>query len=173
MDDFGTTRLRPLAAGLILALLAIAFGWGLGGVFGAAEDTVKGMLSDSGQAVLATTYAGDTDAMDKVVNKSWSYLKRAHLHGGVLGASSVTLILLLALLGTPTRLTRVAAGLLGGGSLGYGLYWLLAGFLAPGLGGTGAAKDALELLAVPSAGALLVGLGLTAYLTLRAMYRPN
>lgn len=170
MDDFANNRLRPLRVGLILALLAIAFGWGLGGVFGAAEASVKGVLADSGAAALADAYGGDSAKMEKVVSKSWSYLKRAHLHGGVLGASAVSLILLLASLGIPTRATRIAASVLGFGSLGYGVYWLLAGFRAPGMGSTGLAKESLDWLAIPSAGGLLVGLGITGFLTLRALY---
>ncbi len=170
MDDFAKSRLRPLGIGLILALLAIGFGWGLGGVFGAAEASVKAVLADSGTEALQSAYAGDSAKMDKVVSKSWSYMKRAHLHGGVLGASAVALILLLASLGPPKRITQVASGALGAGSLGYGLYWMFAGFKAPGMGSTGLAKESLDWLAIPSAGALLVGLGITAFLTIRAMY---
>ena len=115
-------------------------------------------------------YGGDAAAQKKVVSKSWSYMKRAHLHGGVLGGSSVALILLLALLGTPGRLEQTASVLLGGGSLAYGLFWMLAGFTAPGLGSTGAAKDALEWLAVPSAGGLLIGLGIVVVMTSKRLF---
>lgn len=170
MNDFAKDRLRSLGIGLMLALAAIGFGWGLGGAFGAAEETLKGRLSDSAQAVFQDVYEGDEGARDAVVKKSWSYLKRSHMHGSVLGASSLALILLLASLGSPTRITRVAAGLLGGGALGYGVYWLIAGFRAPGLGSTHAAKESLDWLAIPCAGALLVGLGATIVLTAIAMY---
>jgi len=44
----------------------------------------------------------------------------------------------------------------GFGGLGYGLFWLFAGFLAPGMGSTGAAKDAVGLLAQASAGSFYI-----------------
>ncbi len=170
MDDFAKSRLRPLGIGLILALLAIGFGWGLGGVFGAAEASVKAVLADSGAEALQSAYDGDTARMKRVVHKSWSYMKRSHLHGGVLGSSAVALILLLALLSPPKRGAQVASAALGAGSLGYGVYWMFAGFKAPGLGSTHLAKESLDWLAIPSAGALLVGLGITGFLAIKAMY---
>ena len=39
---------------------------------------------------------------------------------------------------------------MGLGSLGYSMFWMLAGMRAPGLGSTGAAKESLEWLAVPT-----------------------
>jgi hypothetical protein len=168
MTDY-TSRLRPLRIGLLAALLSIVFGWGLGGVFGAAEASVKGTLAASAEAA-SDVYGGDVAAADKVVKKSWSYMKRAHLHGGVLGASAVALILLLAALGPATKLTSAASGALGLGAIGYGTYWMLAGFKAPGMGSTGAAKESLDWLAVPSAGALFFGLGVVVFLTVKTLF---
>jgi hypothetical protein len=59
---------------------------------------------------------------------------------------------------------------LGAGGLGYALFWLLAGFRAPSLGGTGPAKDAFEWLAVPSAGLLLLGIVAVLVLTVRDLF---
>jgi hypothetical protein len=144
--------------GAILALLAILFGFGLGGLFGAYEDTVKGSLRASADAVFDTVYEGDTQKMDAVVGKSWSYMKRAHLHGGAIGAAALAAIVFLALLGGPGWLPRLSAVAFGAGALLYGLFWLLAALKAPGLGSTHDAKESLMLIAVPGAGLSLLGL---------------
>ena len=158
MNGFAQDRLRPLAPGIFLALLAIALGFGLGGIFGAAEDSIKGRLKGDAAAVLEPTYGGDQAAADKVTSKSWAYLKRSHLHAGVLGTAALSMILLLALLGKPGLLARGSAVVLGFGAVVYGLFWLFAGFRAPGMGSTGVAKESLQWLAVPGAGACLLGL---------------
>ncbi|MEZ4266595.1 MAG: hypothetical protein R3F39_09475 [Myxococcota bacterium] len=168
MDTFAATRLSPLLAGVVLSLCALLFGFGMGGAFGAAEDSIKGNLESSASAVLATVYEGDQAKADAVVSKSWSYLKRAHMHAGGIGAAALAMVLLLALLGPPTRATRLVALALGLGAVLYPLFWLLAGLKAPGLGSTGAAKDALEWLAIPGAGGVLLGTFGTLALTIRA-----
>ena len=171
MDTFLATRLRPLSVGIVLSLFAVLLGFGLGGAFGAAEDSFKGNLKESAAAVLDTTYGGDQAKADAVVSKSWSYLKRAHLHAGAIGTAALVMVMLLAMLGPPTRTTQVVSVALGLGSILYPVFWLLAGFKAPGLGGTGAAKDALEWLAIPGAGALLLGTLGTLILTSLAVIR--
>jgi hypothetical protein len=66
------------------------------------------------------------------------------------------LILLLGLLGT-SRAWTMAVGLgLGVGGFGYSVFWMWAGFRAPALGSTGAAKESLKWLAMPSSGAFVV-----------------
>ena len=163
MNDLASKRLRPLAPGILLALLAVAFGFGMGAAFGAKEDALKGGLKARGEAVLESVYAGDAAAMSKVVGKSWSYYKRAHLHANALGTTALASILLLALLGTPGLVERIAAAALGAGSLLYGVFWLLAGMTAPGMGSTGAAKEALSYVALPGAGLCMIGLALTLF----------
>ena len=158
MDDFVRTRLRPLAPGILFAMLAIAFGFGLGTAFGLVEDSMKDHLSESASAVLATAYGGDADAAKAVTKKSWTYFKRSHLHANALGTTALAVCLLLALLGPPDRLARGSALLFGVGALAYGVFWLFAGLRAPGLGSTGAAKESLAWLAIPAVGALLLGL---------------
>ncbi len=148
---------RAVSVGAILALLAVFFGFGLGGVFGANEAAIKGKLADSGNAALATVYQGDTAKKDAVVSKSWSYMKRAHLHGGAIGAAALASIGALVLLTGLGVLAQVSAVAFGAGGLFYGLFWLMAGFAAPGLGGTDAAKAAYEWIAVPGAGLSMIG----------------
>ena len=151
-------NLKPLLPGAILALTAILFGFMLGSLFGAVEHTIKGQLSASADAVFDTVYEGDQAQRDEVVAKSWSYLKRAHLHGGAIGAVALAAIVLLGLMGSVGVVERVSSLALGGGALLYAVFWLVAGFMAPGMGSTVEAKEALEFLAIPSAGLCLLGI---------------
>jgi len=148
---------KPLAPGAILALTSILFGFSLGGLFGAAEDTLKARLRASADAVFETVYERDAALRDKVVSKSWTYLKRAHLHGGAIGAAALASIVLLGLLGSAGALARLSSLAFGGGALIYALFWLFAGFTAPGLGSTGLAKEALSFLAIPGSALCLLG----------------
>ena len=157
MSDSVAINLKPLAPGVLLAVLSIAFGFVMGGAFGAAESSIKAHLAAEGDAVLASVYEGDTAKRDAVVSKSWSYLKRAHLHGGAIGAAALAAIALLGMLGAPGWLERITAWSFGAGSILYALFWLAAGLTAPGAGSTGAAKDALQFMAIPGAGLCLVG----------------
>ncbi len=166
-------RLTTVRVGLLLSLLTMLFGYGLGGAFGAKEAAIKSHLQSSADAVKDSVYSGDTAKLKKTVKKSWVYCKRAHLHANAMGTTAVVLCLLLALLDQRDRLRAVTAGLLGAGSLGYGLFWLLAALRAPGLGSTGAAKDTLEWLAIPSAGASIVGVALVLGLTAVAVFKKT
>ena len=47
MDDFVRTRLRPLAPGILFAMLAIAFGFGLGST-GAAKESLAWLALPAG-----------------------------------------------------------------------------------------------------------------------------
>ena len=42
------------------------------------------------------------------------------------------------------------------GSIGYGLFWFLAGLLAPGMGSTGIAKETVGFVAQVSAGSFFI-----------------
>lgn len=171
-DDF-TQRLRVARWGALLALLTVFFGFCLGGVFGAFEDAMKKDLADRAASVLDSAYGGDAAKAKSVVDKSWAYYKRAHLHGGSIGTAALGGILLLAVLRRPRDLIRRGVSIaVGGGALGYSMFWFLAGRAAPGLGGTGAAKDALEWLAVPTAGLVLIGFGALIVLTAIEFFTP-
>ncbi|HEV7733918.1 MAG TPA: hypothetical protein VGR62_17240 [Candidatus Binatia bacterium] len=167
-------RLRAVRGGLVLSLLTILVGFTLGGFFGAAEDWLKDGLRASAEAVRDTAYGGDASKLQTVVDKSWTYYKRAHMHGGAIGTAALAMSLLLGILVASSAALRGAvSAALGAGGLGYSLFWLLAARRAPGLGSTGAAKDSLEWLAVPTAGLLLVGTTLTIVLVVRELYgRP-
>lgn len=160
--------------GALLALLTILFGFGVGGAFGAFEGPLKANLSARAEAVRESVYAGDTAKMKSVVDKSWSYYKRAHMHGGGIGAVALGGILLLAALPTPRRRVRQSAALaLGLGGLGYATFWMFAARVAPQLGSTDAAKESLSWLAVPSAGLLLIGVVAVIGLVIRELFMPT
>lgn len=142
---------------MILALLTLLYGFGLGAAFGTAEDGMKGSLKTSAQEVYETVYKGDKAEMSKVTDKSWTYFKRAHLHANGMGAASLGMIILLSLLKGQSVMRMITAIGLGAGALGYSLFWLFAGMMAPGLGSTGLAKETLAWLAIPSGVMFLSG----------------
>ena len=156
------THLRPvpksIAAGLCLSLLAVLFGFVLGGVFGAAESSIRKRLDNCGSAVLQSAYQGNVAAKDAVVKKSWEYLKRAHLHGGAVGTAAIGAIVSLILLCRLGMLARLSALAFGSGAFLYSLYWLFAGLVAPGLGSASVAKESLSFIAIPGAGLCILGL---------------
>jgi hypothetical protein len=166
--------IRSVRWGVAFALLAITFGFTMGALFGAFEESMKGHLDAEGQAVLAEKYGGDPAKLKTVLDKSWVYYQRAHLHGGAIGAVALALCLLLSVLPAPLTRMHALAGLCAGvGALGYPIYWLLAGLRAPAMGGTSQAKASLEWLAIPTSGLAIVGLLLTIVLALRALFgRP-
>lgn len=151
-----TASLRTASLGLALAVITILFGQGMGIVFGLNEDAIKSRLSASAAEVRGTVYNSDDAAIKAVLDKSWTYMHRAHLHAGGLGTTALALIVLLCLLGTSPRLLIGTGVSLGAGALGYSIFWMWAGFRAPGLGGTGAAKESLKWLAMPSSGVFVL-----------------
>ncbi len=162
--------IRPLAPGALLALCAIAFSFSLGGAFGIAEVAIKTHLQESANRAAEEVYAGDSQKMDAVVRKSWSYMKRAHLHGGAIGAAALGSIVLLMLLGNPGRIERLGSIAFGAGALLYSLFWLFAGLTAPSLGSTHDAKETMQFLAVPGAGLCIIGLCATLYSLVRKVF---
>ena len=112
-----------------------------GGIFGLNEDLIKDRLAASAAAVTATVYHGDAAAAEPVIAKSWDYMQRAHLHGGAIGTAAIGMIVMLLLIGATPRTIRVLSLALGAGALGYSLFWVWAGFIAPGLGSTAPRKS--------------------------------
>ena len=106
--------------------------------------------------VQTTAYQDEVAAAKAVVDKSWTYMKRAHLHAGGMGTTAVALITVLCLVGASRKMTMVISLALGVGGLGYSIFWMWAGFRAPGLGSTGAAKESLKWLAMPSSGGFVL-----------------
>lgn len=152
-------RFRAASFGLVFAVLTLLFGQGMGIVFGLNEDAIKDHLKASAAEVADSVYKGDDLAIKAVMSKSWTYMQRAHLHAGGMGATAVSLIILLCLMEIPPLVTGILSFALGAGGLGYSVFWMWAGFRAPGLGGTGLAKESLEWLAMPSSGAFVLASG--------------
>jgi len=159
--------LTSVRIGLFLALLTLLYGFSLGGAFGAFEDNIKGSLQASAEEVKATVYQGDEAAMKKITDKSWTYMKRAHLHANGLGTAALAIIFVLA--GTPasSRVRGVVSTALGIGALGYASFWMFAALRAPAMGSTHDAKESLGWLAIPSAGLCILGLIATLVLFFR------
>lgn len=164
---------RPVLAGLLLGVLTLLFGFFMGVVFGLNEEAIKGRLSASATAVQSTVYKQDIAAAKPVLEKSWSYMQRAHLHAGALGAVTIGLSVVLVLLGTSPKVAGVVSGALGVGGLGYSVFWMWAGFRAPGLGSTGLAKESLAWLAIPSSGAVVAATCAVGVLLALAIVRPE
>ena len=142
--------------GVLVAMIAILFGGVMGLSFGCCEDTIKGVFKVDAEDALSEVYQGDQAKAEKVIKKSWVYMKRAHLHSQTMGVISIAFSLLVAWLNFPVFAQLVVSLLSSLGSLGYGVFWLVAGFLAPGMGSTGAAKESIALIAQASGGAFFV-----------------
>lgn len=151
-----TANLRAASLGLVLAVLTILYGQGMGIVFGLNEDVIKSRLKASAAEVRDSVYKGNDAAIKAVLDKSWNYMQRAHLHAGGMGTTAVSLIVVLCLLGTSRRTTAAIGVALGAGGFGYSVFWMWAGFRAPALGSTGAAKESLKWLAMPSSGVFVL-----------------
>jgi len=175
--------MRSLAAvrfGLVLSLVAVVYGWSLGAVFGFAEYRIREGFVASANArmdlYLASSH-GDAAAAQAAIRKvdetAWRYLLRAHLHAGGIGALALGMSVVLAMLAVPGAWKSATSLLLGVGAVGYPLFWMLAGWMAPGMGSAKVAKEALRWLAVPSAGCLLVGGVLTLVLVAYDLFRAG
>ncbi len=156
---------------MVFAVLTLLFGFSLGIVFGLNEDIIKLRLKRSAIEVRESVYHSNDTAIAAVLEKSWTYMQRAHLHAGGLGATAVCLILLVGLLGTSPAMARAISLSLGVGGMGYSVYWLWAGFRAPALGGTSAAKESLRWIAMPSSGAVVIATFAVATLLIVAIFR--
>jgi hypothetical protein len=169
--DLVQQNLFSMRFGLLLGLLAMFFGFILGGIFGGAEASLKEGLNQSALQALDSHYDGDEAKAQPVIQKAWSYYKRAHMHAGAMGSAAVAMILVLAFLGTPCTLRKLVALALGFGSLGYPVYWMFAAMKAPGMGGTGAAKESLSWLAIPTSGMFILGTLMVIVFFIRTAFR--
>jgi hypothetical protein len=133
--------------GIILAMIAILFGGSLGLSFGCCEHSLKDYLKNEAASVLETKYKGDQAKADKVSKKSWVYFKRAHFHSQTMGVITIVFAFIVAGLKLAPKIQMGVSILSGFGSLGYGIFWLMAGALAPSMGSTGVAKEAVGLIA--------------------------
>ena len=156
MENF-LNLFKPVKFGIALAIFTILYGFMLGGSFGAKEDSIQEFLKSQAQPVFTTVYKSDQAKMDAVVDKSWNYMIRSHMHGGGIGTASLILITILALMNIQALIKIILSTGISLGGFGYSFFWLMAGIRAPALGSTGLAKESLSWLAIPSAGLLILG----------------
>ncbi len=147
-----------LKLGLFFSLLAIFFGFAIGGAMGGLEDAWKAHLKRRAENAPASVYEGKEELRAQVLAKSWNYVQRAHLHGGGIGTAALASILALIVLVPKGRWADLSGLAFGVGSLVYPIFWLLAAEWAPRLGSTSAAKKMLEWVAIPGAGLSIIGL---------------
>jgi hypothetical protein len=143
--------------GLVLALLATFGGFVLGGVFGGLEHESHNVLAERAQSVAHRVYHGDAAAVAAGERAAWTFWRRAHLHASAMGTSAMLLILTLAFVPAPAGVRRLSSLGLGAGAVGYACFLLLAGWRAPIIGDAYATKQSVAWLAIPSAGAYLLG----------------
>lgn len=151
--------------GILISMVAILFGGSMGLSFGCCEEDVKRFLNEQAESVSQEKYDGVQEKKDKVVKKAWVYMKRAHLHSQTMGVIAIAFSLLVAGLNFHPKIQVGVSILSGIGSLGYGVFWLLAAALAPGMGGTHAAKEAVGLVAQISGASFFVS-GVTVFAVL-------
>jgi hypothetical protein len=162
--------MRGMRVGALLSLLTLPLGFSLGAIFGLFEDALKGGF----EKTALQTFEAEADpqaAAARLAGRSWSYLKRSHLHANGLGTSALAMILLSAGMTSGAGWKRLTAYLLGIGALGYSTFWMLAAFRAPALGGTDLAKESLSWLAMPTAVCCLVGLALVLTMVVNTLFR--
>jgi hypothetical protein len=169
----GTEIFKPMRVAIAIALLTLIYGFVMGAVFGALEDQLKEDLFKRGHAQIEDVYNGDAAQLEAVVNKSWIYYKRSHMHANGIGAVSLVLSLVLTLFIEYSKWPIRVAALFSIGGLGYGLFWLLAGYHAPVAGSTDAAKAAFAWLAIPSTAMMLFGLMATMVYVLKYWFLPK
>ena len=90
----GHNALRDALPDLLCAIVTLLFGYAMGVVFGLNEDLIESRLAASADAVSATVYHGDSAAANAILSKSWTYMQRAHLHAGEIGAAAIGVTLL-------------------------------------------------------------------------------
>jgi len=162
--------LSQIRIGLVLGLLTVMFGFGLGAVFGIAEDGIKEKMKSDAQAVFQEKYQNDEEKVTKTIDKSWVYLKRAHLHANGIGTTALVLMVLLSALSVRFQHKQVIAIFLGLGGLLYSLFWLLAGLNAPAMGGTSAAKSHFEYIAIFGSSLAILGLLGVVWHTIKSLF---
>lgn len=156
-DEKGLNKIfKNVKHGILIGMMAILFGGALGISFGGWEGEIKGYLKSEALSVSQEKYEGIQEKMDKVIKKSWIYIKRAHLHSQTMGVIAIVFSLMAALFNFNSIIQWTVSLLSGLGSLGYGIFWLLAGVLAPSMGGTHQAKEAVSLIAQISGASFII-----------------
>lgn len=146
---------KPVVAGILLSLSALLLGEMHGMSFGAKEDAIMGHFKATAEANLATL--GSPENVNKAIEDSWKYLKRAHEH--FMGLGAVGMVLCMFVLLSPARDIHktIVTSAVGFGALVYPFFWTLTALKTSAVGGH-AAKESLALMAQAGAGAGFLGL---------------
>lgn len=160
-------ELAPMKIGSLLSLITLLLGFGLGALFGLAEDSIKDRFLEVAKSTLADSATDLEQEAKSLTGRAWTYMKRSHLHANGLGTSTLAVILLMTLMPASDGMKKINSLLLGIGALGYSMFWLLAAQRTPALGSTGAAKESLRWLALPSTACLVVGLLLVIWILIQ------
>ncbi len=137
--------------GLVFTFATLGLGLFLGVVFGAFEDDIKDVLHARAMTAYHNVYFDDMGEVDRVVEKSWEYFKRAHYHSYAIGTITLILVFLISIFNRK-KVANILSLVLAISSFGYSVYWLWAGIKAPILGSTTLAKESLSWFAMPMAG---------------------
>jgi hypothetical protein len=150
-----TIKIKPVAIGLIFALLSLFCGMLHGMAFGAKEESIKASLRDVAKS--SPALSGSKKKVKKAVRSGWKYLKRAHEHFMGLGTAGLALIIFIAISPAKDIIKTAVSTIVGAGMFLYPLFWTLTGIKTAEVGAH-AAKESLELLAQAGAGLSFIGL---------------
>lgn len=164
-------EVRNIRLGIAFSVLTLLFGFSLGITFGVFEDDIQTIYTSKAQEVKESVYNNDDAKINKTLGKAWVYLKRAHIHANGLGTTSLVLCLLLIFLGTNHSMKSLIATMLGLGSLGYSVFWMLASIYTPSLGSPDLAKEKFAFLAMVSVGMVTLGLASIFIGTLQNLFK--
>ncbi|MCB1215440.1 MAG: hypothetical protein KDK66_08190 [Deltaproteobacteria bacterium] len=134
---------------LVITLIAVLFGIALGAFFGIQEESIKGYIAkglSQNTSINALEEPKKQIEIEKLKEKSWRYVQRAHFHGGGIAAITLGLLLFIVHLALGKGIKLFLAYGLSLSALIYPFFWLLSGLKAPWIG-TGAAKESYAFLA--------------------------
>jgi hypothetical protein len=150
-------KLNIVKWGLSLSIITILLGFIIGAAMGGAEEQIKDYWKASADQVISTVYNNDHQKVATIIDKSWTSLKRAHIHAAAIGSTTLILIYILSCLTLSNIYKQIISLFLGIGSVGYSLAWLYTAFKLPIVGSIPATKASIHILAASSIGMLLLG----------------
>ena len=122
--------------GVFFATLTLLFSYSLGMYYGIANDSIKAQRKATVK-VHAEDFKNNAKKMDGAIETSSKYMKRAHLHGGAIGAGTLALCLALGLFvknifgfseGFTNNIKTLLSIALGLGGTLYSVYWLVVSY---------------------------------------------
>lgn len=152
--------LRRVWHGLVLAIVTTLYGFIGGAVLGLEDGPIRGVLAERVPEASRAESAA-------LVDRAWTFLRRSHLHAGGMGTAAIALISLVPVM-TARQPRWLGAGMslgLGAGGAGYAVALVVAAIRTPSLASAALAKESAKFIAIPAAGAYMVGAALLLCLT--------